>query len=128
MTRLLNLAIVFIAMPTIILGLGLTESIVGAVIRVPLLVLAAPSAWMSTRLANGPDQPTIVWKLRGWYFCYCTFLSATLFAGLAVGAGDIDSARDLSLTAVGVVWLASVWWTVLRVHELVIIDDRRQLA
>lgn len=127
MTRLLNVAIVFIAMPTILLGLGLTASIVGAVVGVPLLVLAVPSAWMSTRLANGPDQPSIVRKLRGWYFCYCVVLSATLSVGLAVGAGDIDNARDLSLAAVGAVWLAAAWWTLRRVHELVILYDLRQL-
>ena len=102
-------------LPLVVVGVGLTASIYGAVFGIPLLALVARPWWAATRSVqrHGPLGTTAL----GHTVLAIVMLTGALAVSVLLGRDDLDTATDVILLAVAIVWLAVCWFaTAERLH------------
>lgn len=101
--------------PAVVVGVGLTASMYGAVFGVPLLALVARPWWAATRSVQR-HRPFGTAALGHTVIALGT-LTGAVVVGVVVGLDDLDTATDVIVLGVAVVWLAVCWFaTAERLH------------
>jgi len=102
-------------LPLVVVGVGLTASIYGAVFGIPLLALVARPWWAATRSVQR-HRPLGTTAL-GHTVLAIVMLTGALAVSVLLGLDDLDTATDVIVLAVAIVWLAVCWFaTAERLH------------
>lgn len=88
--------------PVVLAGVVLTASVFGAIMGVPILLLAGRPWWLAVGVARGRRDPADLTPAARVHVGVCVAaLVVALLAALAVGLDDLDSAVDLAGLAAG---------------------------
>jgi hypothetical protein len=102
-------------LPLVVVGVGLTASIYGAVFGIPLLAVVARPWWAATRSVQR-HRPLGTTALGHTIVALATLTGAVVVSVL-LGLDDLDTATDVIVLAVAVGWLAVCWFaTAERLH------------
>jgi hypothetical protein len=102
-------------LPLVIVAVGLTASVYGAVFGIPLLALVARPWWAATRSVQR-TRPLGTTAL-GHTIVALAALTGAVVVSVLLGLDDLDTATDVIILAVAVGWLAVCWFaTAERLH------------
>jgi hypothetical protein len=102
-------------------AVAMTVSIYGVYYGLPLLLLVGPPWWRSVNVAR--RRRSFTPRTRAHALLAVATLSVIALWATAVGLDDIDTAQDVSLSAVCLVGLGLLWWAALLLVRLRVTTD-----
>jgi hypothetical protein len=95
-------------LPLVVVGVGLTASIYGAIFGIPLLALVGRPWWAATRSVH--RHLHLGTTALGHMVVALATLTGAAVVGLLLGLDDLDTATDVVALVVAVGWLAVCWF------------------